>query len=76
MQEVERSSGRKPIVYTGNAFAQNFSFVLSGYDLWIAHYSNTRVPDDAPVWKAWDFWQYTDSGQVGGINGGCRSERI
>ncbi len=70
LQEVERLSGRKPIVYTGNAFAQNFSSALSSYDLWIARYSNTRVPDDAPAWKAWHFWQYTDSGQVSGISGG------
>lgn len=70
LQEVERLSGRKPIVYTGNGFAQNFSSALSGYDLWIARYSNTRVPDDAPAWKTWHFWQYTDSGQVDGIRGG------
>ncbi len=70
LQEVERLSGRKPIVYTGNAFAQNFTSALNRYDLWIARYSNTRVPDDAPAWKEWNFWQYTDSGQVGGINGG------
>ncbi len=70
LQEVERLGGRKPIIYTGNAFAQNFTSLLSGYDLWIARYSNTRVPDDAPAWKQWDFWQYTDSGQVGGISGG------
>lgn len=70
LQEVERISGRKPIVYTGNSFAQNFTAALSSYDLWIARYSNTRVPDDAPAWKQWDFWQYTDAGQVSGINGG------
>ncbi|WP_322902969.1 glycoside hydrolase family 25 protein [Paenibacillus campi] len=70
LQEVERLGGRKPIVYTGNAFAQNFEPALSDYDLWIARYSNTRVPDDAPAWKRWSFWQYTDSGQVSGIGGG------
>ncbi|MEW4368508.1 glycoside hydrolase family 25 protein [Paenibacillus kandeliae] len=70
LQEVEQQGGRKPIVYTGNAFAQHFDASLGAYDLWIARYSNTRVPDDCAAWKEWDFWQYTDSGQVDGISGG------
>lgn len=70
LQEVERLSGRKPIVYTGNAFVQNFDASLSAYDLWIARYSSTRVPDDCAAWQQWDFWQYSDAGQVDGISGG------
>lgn len=70
LQEVERQGGRKPIVYTGNAFAQNFDVTLGAYDLWIARYSNTRIPDHSAAWQEWDFWQYTDSGQVDGISGG------
>ncbi|WP_458119778.1 glycoside hydrolase family 25 protein [Paenibacillus sp. Z6-24] len=70
LQEVERLGGRRPILYTGNAFATRFGRSLSDYDLWIARYSNTRVPDDCTAWQRWDFWQYTDSGQVQGIQGG------
>lgn len=67
--ELERLTGIKPIIYTGNSFASNFDTGLSDYDLWIARYSNTRVPDDQPAWKTWTIWQYSDSGKVPGIAG-------
>ncbi|MCV9947789.1 GH25 family lysozyme [Paenibacillus sp. BT-177] len=67
--ELERLTGRKPIIYTGNAFAGNFNASLGGYPLWIARYSETRVPSDTVTWKRWDIWQYSDSGKVAGIIG-------
>ncbi|MBE0340900.1 glycoside hydrolase [Paenibacillus sp. 28ISP30-2] len=67
--ELERVTGRKPIIYTGNAFATNFNASLGGYPLWIARYSETRVPTDTAAWKRWDIWQYSDSGKVAGIKG-------
>ncbi|MCV9947752.1 GH25 family lysozyme [Paenibacillus sp. BT-177] len=67
--ELERLTGRKPIIYTGNAFATNFNASLGGYPLWIARYSDTRVPSDTVTWKRWDIWQYSDSGKVAGIKG-------
>lgn len=69
LTELQRLTGVKPIIYTGNSFAGNFDTSLGSYDLWIARYSTTRVPDDQPAWKRWMFWQYTDSGKVNGING-------
>lgn len=69
LEEVERLTGRQPILYTGNAFAANFDESLGRYDLWIARYSETRVPDDRPAWNKWTFWQYTDSGRINGITG-------
>ncbi|WP_405131169.1 GH25 family lysozyme [Paenibacillus sp. FSL H8-0317] len=69
LTELERLTGIKPIIYTGNSFAANFDTSLSGYDLWIARYSNTRIPDDQPAWKTWTIWQYSDSGKVPGIAG-------
>ncbi|MDY7989743.1 GH25 family lysozyme [Paenibacillus polymyxa] len=67
--ELERLTGRKPIIYTGNAFAANFNASLGGYPLWIARYSDTRVPSDTVTGKRWDIWQYSDSGKVAGIKG-------
>ncbi|MEC0233748.1 GH25 family lysozyme [Paenibacillus kribbensis] len=64
LQEVERLTGVRPIVYTYPSFIGNFSG-LSGYPLWIARYSATQVPPDASGWASWDFWQYSD-GQYGG----------
>lgn len=67
--ELERITRRKPIIYTGNAFAANFNASLGGYPLWIARYSGTRVPSDTVTWKRWDIWQYSDRGKVAGIKG-------
>ncbi|MGG4216558.1 GH25 family lysozyme, partial [Paenibacillus alvei] len=67
--ELERLTGCKPIIYTGNAFAANFNASLGSYPLWIARYSDTRVPSDTVTWKHWDIWQYSDSGKVAGIKG-------
>ncbi|MNW32456.1 Lysozyme M1 precursor [compost metagenome] len=64
LQEVERLTGVRPIVYTYPSFIGNFSG-LSGYPLWIARYHATKVPPDASGWSRWDFWQYSD-GQYGG----------
>ncbi|KAF6584866.1 glycoside hydrolase family 25 protein [Paenibacillus sp. EKM211P] len=69
LTEFERVSGRKPMVYTGNAFAAHFKVPLGSYKLWIARYSSTRVPSDTTPWKSWDFWQYSDNGRVEGIQG-------
>ncbi|MDN4085984.1 GH25 family lysozyme [Paenibacillus polymyxa] len=64
LEEVERLTGVRPIVYTYPSFIGNFSG-LSGYPLWIARYHATKAPADASGWSRWDFWQYSD-GQYGG----------
>lgn len=69
LNELERLTGRKPMIYTGNSFANQFDASLGSYTLWIARYSTTRVPADTPAWRQWDFWQYSDSGRVNGIQG-------
>lgn len=68
LQEIERLTSRRPIIYTGNSFAANFSSALSSYKLWIARYSS-KVPSDVPAWKRWHFWQYSSKGSVPGIKG-------
>ncbi|WP_334077359.1 glycoside hydrolase family 25 protein [Paenibacillus sanfengchensis] len=68
LSEVERLIGIRPIIYTGNAFAQQFDETLQSYPLWIARYSSA-APYDVPAWKKWDFWQYSDSGRIAGIGG-------
>lgn len=69
LNEVERLTGCRPMIYTGNSFAVNFDTSLGAYPLWIARYSNTRVPDDRAPWKRWTIWQFSDSGKVPGISG-------
>lgn len=68
LSEVERLTGIRPIIYTGNAFAQQFDETLQSYPLWVARYSLT-APYDVPAWKKWEFWQHSDSGRIAGIAG-------
>lgn len=68
LQEIERLTGRQPLIYTGNSFAHNFGKELSKYPIWIARY-NTKPPTDVPAWSKWDIWQYSDAGKVPGIAG-------
>ena len=67
---VEREEGRKPIIYTARWFWDNNVLDTpdwSSYDLWVAHYGvdNPTLP---VVWDQWTLWQYSDHGQVPGID--------
>ncbi|MBE0336428.1 GH25 family lysozyme [Paenibacillus sp. 23TSA30-6] len=71
LQEVERLTGVRPIVYTYPSFIGNFSG-LSDYPLWIARYSATQVPPGASGWLRWDIWQYSDGSAGGTLPSGTR----
>ncbi|MEK4456820.1 GH25 family lysozyme [Paenibacillus sp. FSL R10-2748] len=71
LQEIERLTGVRPIVYTYPSFIGNFSG-LSDYPLWIARYSATQVPSGASGWSRWDFWQYSDGSAGGALPSGTR----
>ncbi|WP_138494271.1 glycoside hydrolase family 25 protein [Paenibacillus pinistramenti] len=68
LTEIERTTSRKPIIYSGNSFAQNFTASLGNYALWVARY-NTEAPWNVEAWTAWTFWQYSETGSVPGISG-------
>lgn len=64
--ETVKNAGYTPMIYSNrNWFAQNLDMSrLGGYKLWLAHYANQ--PDFPYVYSG---WQYTDQGQVYGIDG-------
>jgi GH25 family lysozyme M1 (1,4-beta-N-acetylmuramidase) len=77
---VEAAFGRKPIIYSGQYFLQDY-FVEAGggpptwakeYPLWLAQYPNVYVEGSQPYlprgWYKWTFWQYSEKGKVNGIN--------
>ena len=66
LQAVEKHYGRKPIVYTGDAFARDWlsSDITVQYPLWIARYNS-----EPPLTPGWKFWQFTDKAVVHGISG-------
>jgi lysozyme len=77
---VEAEFGRKPIIYSGQYFLQDYFSAPGGgpppwakdYPLWLAQYPNQYSPGMQPFlptgWFTWTFWQYSDKGQVNGIN--------
>ncbi len=80
LDRVEAAFGKKPIIYSGQYFLQDY-FVLPGggpppwakdYPLWLAQYPNQYVEGMKPFlprgWFNWTIWQYSDKGRLNGIN--------
>ncbi|MCJ8269083.1 MAG: glycoside hydrolase family 25 protein [Psychrosphaera sp.] len=72
LETVEEQTKRRPIIYTGVSFGQQYLSdpKLAKYPLWIADYGKKIEAIPAP-WKdqSWSFWQYSQSGQSVGIKG-------
>lgn len=69
VDELQRLTGILPMVYTDSYNAEtvwNRSF--ASYPLWLADYQGTDNPETG-VWSDWQGFQYTDKGQVPGIEG-------
>ena len=66
--QVEKSIGCKPIIYTSpDNWDSEFLGNFSKYTLWLADYGhNPTLPNH---WKTWGFWQYSNVGEVAGIEG-------
>ena len=77
---VEEAFGKRPIIYSGQYFLQDYFSEVGGgppswakdYPLWLAQYPNQYVAGMRPSlprgWFKWTFWQYSDKGRVNGIN--------
>ncbi len=71
LQEIERLTGKRPMLYTYPSFIGNFSN-LQQYPLWIARYSVSKTPENAQGWSEWEFWQYSDGTDGGTLPSGSR----
>jgi GH25 family lysozyme M1 (1,4-beta-N-acetylmuramidase) len=73
LHEVERLTGRRPIIYTGYYFWKDTlgsTSALSSWRLWLPWYTSASAPGAVPApWGTWTFWQYTETGSVPGIVG-------
>lgn len=78
VKHVEEATGRKPIIYTGRYFWNDFvkTTALKGYPLWHAQYTSAECPNIADAWSDWDIWQYTSMGSVSGIGGDVDMNRL
>lgn len=80
LDRVETAFGKKPIIYSGQYFLQDYLVVAGGgppawakdYPLWLAQYPNQYQEGMKPFlprgWFNWTIWQYSDKGVVNGIN--------
>jgi lysozyme len=67
VDEVEKSVGVKPIIYSGYKFYEdNLAANFNGYPLWIAHYYRSRLRPLSGN-TMWEFWQHSDKARVNGI---------
>ncbi len=80
LDRVEAAFQKKPIIYSGKFFLQDYLSEANGgppswakdHPLWLAQYPNQYVPGMEPSlprgWFKWTFWQYSEKGRVNGIN--------
>lgn len=80
LDRVEAAFGRKPIIYSGQYFLQDYLSEAGGgppswakdYPLWLAQYPNNYGEGSQPFlprgWFKWTFWQYSEKGRVNGVN--------
>lgn len=71
LDELERLTGKKPIIYTYGAHWNAHlrpDVAFARHPLWLARYNDTPGPPPRP-WARWTFWQFTSSGTVPGIGG-------
>ena len=69
LEETESRLGQQPMVYTdASAAGHMFDGSVAAWPLWVADYG-AEEPAVEANWEAWTGWQYTDQGQVPGIQG-------
>lgn len=65
LEKIESHYGVKPIIYANiDTYNMYIKDIFNNYLIWFPTYNA-----DAPAITNWIFWQYTDSGNIKGING-------
>ena len=73
---VEDHYGARPIIYSGESFANADLDGFGAYPLWVAEYTTAPAPRLPVGWQTWTFWQYTQAGRVKGIDGAVDQDRF
>ena len=75
LDRVQQNLGKSPIIYSNPGFLK-YNFAIPGggppfwtkdHILWIANYGQPQ-PLLPSGWLKWTFWQYSETGQVNGVN--------
>ena len=76
MQTVENLSGKEMVIYSDTSNTSNiFGGGLTNYPLWVAQYE-VEEPTPNGNWNNWVGWQYTDAGEISGIDGYVDRDRF
>jgi lysozyme len=73
---VEQKYGIKPIIYSGENFANEYLKGFADYPLWLAEYTGAPAPKLPLDWSAWTFWQHSENGSVPGVKGAVDLDRF
>ncbi|SFI08598.1 SH3-like domain-containing protein [Bacillus sp. 71mf] len=66
---VQQTTGKRVMLYTGPWYITGFNLSgLGDVPLWISRYNST-TPTKYSDWNNWNSWQYTESGNVNGVEG-------
>jgi lysozyme len=79
LKTVEAKTGVRPIIYTGPTFMEDVLHSapeLAKYDLWLAHYTSDKSPSLPHSFSKWQLWQYSDQGNIAGVEGGVDMNRF
>ncbi|MFD0020785.1 GH25 family lysozyme [Streptomyces sp. NPDC058382] len=73
-------TGRDVVIYTSASWWSSCTGGWSGMSarspLFVAHWTSASNPSVPAGFPYWTFWQYTDSGSVGGISGAVDRDRF
>ncbi|HEY1954774.1 MAG TPA: GH25 family lysozyme [Polyangiaceae bacterium] len=75
LDTIEKSIGRKPIIYTNLNTSSHFGGKFTGYPLWVASWG-ASCPTMPNGFKGWKFWQDADNGSVSGISGAVDTDEF
>lgn len=68
LRTLQELTKKEVVVYSNASTANNiWNGEITNYPLWIAQY-DVREPQNNGTWKSWIGWQYTDVGEISGIN--------
>lgn len=73
---LEKAYGVKPIIYSGENFANKYLAGFANYPLWLAEYNKDKTPTLPLDWQKWTFWQHTQGGSVEGVSGAVDLDRF
>ena len=65
--------GKLPFIYTSASFWAKIGNPagFGNHPLWVAHYTSATKPNLPKGWNDYTIWQYSQTGSVDGIKGGC-----